>query len=210
MTSFFLSRSQIKCSNNKGGGSEETEVEEQNQWICVILRCFFWDGNTKDEKNNIWLISKTGDWSRTPTIFIRRHNSWLMRSGKTSKKNNVNCCDHELIPACSCLIKELFISHPDKLLRHNIPGRQDQCVWRYRMKTRPALFLFCLLLLLSSSSSSSHSFPSAHVCRWCTDKSSLSLQHTDGSVCHVLTVTSSHLSITVDQPDSSITEFLQV
>lgn len=50
----------------------------------------FWDGfcegNTKDEKNNIWLISKTGDWSHTPTIFIRRHSCWLMRSGKTSKE----------------------------------------------------------------------------------------------------------------------------
>lgn len=46
------------------------------------------------------MISKTRGWTCRPTVFVHRHSSRLMRSGKTSNKNNPSCYGHELIPVC--------------------------------------------------------------------------------------------------------------
>lgn len=53
-------------------------------------------GWNREDQNE--LISQTRGWTCRPPAFVHRHGSRLMRSGKTSNKNNLSCYDHELIP----------------------------------------------------------------------------------------------------------------
>lgn len=124
---------------------------------CVVLRLGRSLGrkHQRSKEKNIWLISKTRGCTCTPTVFVQRHSSRLMRSGKNSHKHNLSCYGHELLPIClssaepskSFSSQPSARSHPGKSLwQQNMPRRRDKQLWCCRMKILPSLFL-----LLSSS-----------------------------------------------------------
>lgn len=128
--------------------------------------------NTKDQKyknKNKWLISKTQSWTFRPTVFVHTPTQTLMRSGKSSHKNNLSCCGHELTPVClssdepskSFSSQPSVQSHPghyctDKTCTHQ---GHDAAKWKYR----PPSSSFCLLLLPPFSSSFFPVSPHGHI-----------------------------------------------
>lgn len=165
----------------------KTESGACEVWKFGCLR----NRNTKDQKyknKNKWLISKTQSWTFRPTVFVHTSTQTLMRSGKSSHKNNLSCCGHELIPVClssdepskSFSSQPSVQSHPghyctDKTCTHQ---GHDAAKWKYR----PPSSSFCLLLLPPFSSSFfpfplTDTFRPSHVRCWHTDNSSLILPH---------------------------------
>lgn len=103
----------------------------------------------KKRKTNDW-FPKTRCWTCKLRELVHRQSDRLMRSGKTSNKNNLSCYDHELIPVCpsseepskSFSSQPSLLSHPghyctDKTCTCQGSGINNWC-W---MKTPPSLFL---------------------------------------------------------------------